>query len=287
MACVYRVNKMSQPLEQSLANLGVSYKVFNSYSFYDRVECRDSLSMLKLLSNKKDSISFSRVAGLFKGMGNITIGKIEKRAAKNNLSLIKACFEFEKESKSVSVKKTCQKIYDIYSKNYDFSNPSKCLQKIIEQIDYKTYLNNKYGDGATERIENVEQIVDSCGKFDGQEGGLYKYLQNVSLVTDIEKDEDNKNKVSLLSIHAAKGTEYEIVFLVGCEQGITPHQMACKEDYIDGISEERRIFFVAMSRAKKMLWLTYCKNRKGFGKYGKMIYKKSKPSQFLYECELL
>ena len=287
IACVYRVNKMSQPLEQSLTNLGIPYKVFNSYSFYDRVECRDSLSMLKLLSNKKDSISFSRVAGLFKGMGNITIGKIEKKAIKNDISLIDACLEFKKESNSVASQNTCQKIYDIYNKNYDFSNPAKCLNDITEQIDYKKYLNNKYGEESEERIENVGQIVDSCGEFEGQEGGLYKYLQNVSLVTDKENDKENKNKVSLLSIHSAKGTEYEIVFLVGCEQGITPHQLACKEDYIEGISEERRIFFVAMSRAKQMLWLTYCKNRKGFGKYGKMIYRKAKPSQFLYECELL
>ena len=286
MACIYRVNKLSQPLEQSLMNAGVNYKNVGSYNFFDRTECRDVLSALRLLVNKKDNVSFYRVAKLFSGMGNITVGKIEKKAEENEISLIDACLEFKKESNSAKVKDICQKIYDIYSQDRDFSNPAKCLSDIVEQLDYKNYLSNKYDGGAIERIENVEQLIDSCIEFSG-EGALFKYLQNVSLVNDKNKEDEEKDDyVSLLSIHSAKGLEFEVCFVVGFEQDIIPHNLAVNEDS-EGIYEERRLGYVAISRAKKILYITYCRNRKSFGAYGRTIYRKTKPSQFLYECGLI
>jgi len=286
IACIYRMNKMSQPLEQAMVNKNINYKNVGAYNFFDRTECRDSLSALRLISNRNDSASFYRIAKLFPGMGDITIGKIEKKAIEDKISLIDACIGFKKISNSIKVKNACQKIYDIYSQNRDFTNPAKCLNDVVEEMDYIKYLEGKYDEGAEERKENVGQLIDSCSEFNGPDA-IYKYLQNVTLITSVDQDDNDDNFVSLISIHSVKGLEFECCFVVGWEQGIIPHNLAMKEDPLEGICEERRLGYVAISRAKKILYITRCLTRKGYGSYGKMNYRKTKPSQFLFECGLL
>jgi DNA helicase-2/ATP-dependent DNA helicase PcrA len=285
IAVLYRVNKMSEPVEQAMVNNGIPYEVIGAWNFYDRKEIKDCLSMLKLLSNPKDGISFHRLCSLIPGMGDITVGKIENIAHDKNISIIQACQEMKLNARSSNIVKACDKIYDIYNYKWDIKNPASCLKKLIEYFSYDKYLLEKFEGSATERRDNVEQLVDSAGEFMGEDG-LSKYLHQVSLVTDNDKDKTG-NKVSLMSLHAAKGLEFPIVFMIGVENEIIPHKNALADDPYAGLEEERRLMFVGMTRAKKLLYLSWCKNRRKFGKYGNMTYNMSKPSQFLKEAGVL
>lgn len=286
IAILCRMNKMTQPLETALVSHGIPYEVKGAWNFYDRKEVKDCLSMLKFLSNPKDGISFHRVCSLVKGLGNVSIGRIENISSERNITLPQACKVMADNAKSISIRRACSKIHSSYSHKWDKNNPAACLKGLVDQFGYKQHLLNKFEDTATEREDNVDQLIDSAGEFI-EENGISNYLQQVSLVTNIDKNEDDKNKVSIMTLHSAKGLEYPIIFMPGCEQDILPHTMALADDPYEGIQEERRLCYVGFSRAEKLLYVSYCKNRKGFGKHGNMFYKKSKPSQFLFEAGLI
>jgi DNA helicase II / ATP-dependent DNA helicase PcrA len=286
IAVLYRANKMSEPIEQVLVSNEVPYEVIGAWNFYDRKEVRDCVAMLKLLANPRDGIAFNRVCSLVKGMGNVTIGKIENLAQEKNITIPQACKEISSSAKSISMIKSCEKISSIYNSQWDHKNPAKCLKKLVEGFDYNKYLMTKFGNSATERGDNITQLVDAAGECNGEDNGVSKYLQKISLITNADK-EVKEDRVSLMSIHASKGLEFPIVFMIGVEDGILPHKMAIADDPYAGLEEERRLAYVAATRAKQILLISYCKNRKRFGKYGNMTNNKSNPSQFLYEMGLL
>ena len=288
IAILVRMNKMTQPLETALVSHGILYEVKGAFNFYDRKEVRDCLGMLKFLSNPKDGISFHRVCSLIKGMGDVTIGRIENLSSEKNITIPQACKEMADSVKSVNIKNACNKIHSIYSYKWDTNNPAFCLKGMVEQFDYKGHLLQKFQDTAIERTDNVDQLIDSAGEFIG-DNGISNYLQQVSLVinTDTDKDKEENSKVSVMTLHSAKGLEYPIVFMPGCEQDILPHAMALADDPCEGIEEERRLAYVGFSRAASVLFVSWCKNRRRFGKHGNMTYKSSKPSQFLFEAGLI
>ncbi len=282
---LYRVNKMSEPIETAMVSHGIPYEVIGAWNFYDRKEVRDCLGMLKFLSNPKDGIAFHRVCSLIKGMGNVTIGRIENFAHDNDVTIPQACKEMGKRAKSVNIIAACNKIHGMYGHEWDKNNPAACLKSLVDQFGYKQHLLNKFEGTATEREDNVNQLIDSAGEFKGEDG-VSKYLQQVSLVTNADKDTD-KNKVALMSLHAAKGLEFPIVFMIGVENNILPHEMALADDPYAGLEEERRLCYVGMTRAKVLLYMSWCKHRRRFGRHGAMTVKNSKPSRFLIEAGLI
>jgi len=286
IAVLYRVNKMSEPIETSMVSHGVPYEVIGAWNFYDRKEVRDCLGMLKFLSNPKDGIAFHRVCSLIKGMGDITVGRIENMAHDRNITIPQACKEMASQAKSVSIRSACNKIHNMYNYDWDKTNPAACLKGLVEQSDYKKHLLSKFEGTATEREDNVDQLIDSAGEFRGP-NGISDYLQQVSLVTNTDKEDVDKNKVSLMSLHAAKGLEFPVVFMIGVEDGILPHAMALADDPYAGLEEERRLCYVGMTRAKQVLFMSWCKHRRRFGKHGAMTFKVSRPSNFLVESGLI
>ena len=286
IAVLYRVNKMSEPIEQSMVNNGVPYEVIGAWNFYDRREVRDCLAMLKLLSNQNDGISFHRVGSLIKGLGNVTIGKIENLAHEKHITIPQACKEMAKSVKSVNIMRACEKIHNIYAHKWDQTKPADCLKGLVDKFNYNNYLLNKFGSSATEREDNVEQLVDSAGEGKADDHSVSKYLQQIALITSTDKKEEG-GKASLMSLHSAKGLEFPIVFLIGVEHDILPHVRAIGQDPYEGLEEERRLMYVGATRAKKLLYVTHCKSRRKFGKHGNMITHKCKPSRFLYEMGLL
>jgi len=285
--CVlYRMNKMSEPIEQSLAMSNIPYEVVGGWNFYDRKEIKDCLSMLKFLSNKKDGIAFHRICSLVKGMGNVTIGQIENKAIEKGINLIEACQSLQEESNSVRIKSACKKICDIYKNDFNFSNPARCMALLVNEFGIEKHLIDKYGNEAVDRIDNVKQIIEAASVFNNQGNGVEKYLQQISLVTTNDKEVDG-NKVSLMTLHAAKGLEFPIVFMIGVEQNILPHVRALYEDPVENLEEERRLAYVGMTRAEKKLYITYCKNRRVFDKYGGIKFNRANPSQFLIEAGLI
>jgi len=286
IAVLYRVNKMSEPIEQAMVSHGIPYEVIGAWNFYDRKEVRDCLAMLKFLSNPKDGISFARICSFVQGMGAITIGKIENIAHEKDITIVQACDEVKKSAKSVGVTRACDKIQSIYGGKWDKSNLANCLKDLVNRFHYEQHILDKFGNTATERKDNIIQLIDSAGEYSGEDGGVSKYLQQVSLVTNNDKSKDG-NKASLMSLHSAKGLEFPIVFIVGVEEDILPHKNAMADDPYAGLEEERRLAYVGLTRAKKILFTSWCKNRRRFGKYGNMTNNKCKPSRFLYESGLM
>ena len=285
MAILYRMNKMSEPVEQALSIKGIKYEVIGSRNFYDRKEVKDCLCMLKFLVNKYDGIAFHRLCGLLKGVGDVTIGKIENRSHTENIDIVEACREMANERISVSVKQSCQKICDIYDKNFDLSNPARCIDSLVNDFNYTDHLEKKFDKNLLNRKENMQQLIDSAGLFAGQENGAEKYLQQISLMSASDKDIED-NKVTLMSLHASKGLEFPIVFIIGVEHNILPHSMALEEDRYANLEEERRLFYVGITRAEKLLHVTWCKNRLKYGRNGMTKYP-TYHSRFLKECGLI
>ena len=277
---------MSEPIEQRLSLAGIPYEVIGGRNFYNRKEVKDCLYMLKFLANKKDSIAFHKVASLVKGMGNVTIGKIENYANDNHVDLVEASRTIMDTANSVSIKRGCKVICDVYDKQYDMTAPSMCLGSLVKNFEYNDYLVKKYDSGSDDRKENVSQVIQSSGMFNGQDDGVSKYLQQVSLVTANDKEIEG-SKVSLMTYHSAKGLEFPIVFMVGVEQNILPHRRCLEDDPMGGVEEERRLCYVGMTRAEKMLYVTWCKYRSRFGRYGQTVRQKGRYSQFLIEAGLV
>jgi DNA helicase II / ATP-dependent DNA helicase PcrA len=286
MAVLYRANKMSEPIEQALVNNAIPYEVVGAWNFYDRKEIRDCLAMLKLLSNPRDGIAFGRICNFIEGLGNVTVGRIENIAQDRNITIPQACKIMGDKANSIKISRGCEKLSNIYNRTWDQSNPAACMSQLIHGLSYENYLQTKFDNTANERKDNISQIVSSAGECNGEENGVSKYLQQVSLVTNTENDK-KEDKMPLMSLHSAKGLEFPIVFLIGVEENILPHKMAMADDPYEGLEEERRLAYVGLSRAKKVLFTSWCKRRRVFGKHGNMIYNKCKPSQFLYEAGLI
>ena len=218
-------------------------------------------------------------------MGDVTIGKIENRAEVKGIDILAATKEISAECNSVSIKKACKKIVDVYEPKYVSSQPAKTVLSLISGFGYLDYLKKNYNDDYKDRTDNVSQIVEAASRFNDTEDGIGKYLQNISLVTSNDTETD-ENKVSFMTLHGSKGLEFSIVFLIGAENGILPHSRAIAENP-ENLAEERRLAYVGITRAKKLLYITYCKKRDTFGQWGNKIYKNATPSQFLYEAGLL
>ena len=286
MAVLYRVNKMSEPIEQALVNNSIPYEVVGSWNFYDRKEVRDCMAMLKLLANPRDGIAFGRVCNFVDGMGAITVGKIENLAQEKNITIPQACKMMGDKVNSIKISRGCEKLSNIYNRKWDHTNPATCMSQLVDKFNYNHHLSAKFNDTYSERKENISQIISSAAECNGEENGVSKYLQQVSLVTNSDKDDKN-DKMSLMSLHAAKGLEFSIVFMVGFEKDILPHKSALADDPYEGLEEERRLSFVGLSRAKKVLLTSWCERRRSFGKHGNMTYNKCMPSRFLYEAGII
>lgn len=285
IAILYRINKMSEPVEQALVNCGIPYDVIGSWNFYDRREIKDCMAMLKLLSNPNDSISFNRISSLVDGLGSVTVGRIENAAKNNNITILEACSKVIGKLSSKTAEDACRKIHNIYNHKWDLSNPPACLEKLIKDFNYKEYLLDKFKTTYIEREENIGQISDSSGEFICKDG-VSKYLQQVSLITNFDNKKEEE-RVVLMSMHASKGLEFPIVFIIGAEENIIPSALAMADDPFGAEEEERRLLYVGISRAEKLLFISYCEQRKKFGKNGNVIKIKCKPSRFLYEAGIL
>jgi DNA helicase-2/ATP-dependent DNA helicase PcrA len=293
IAVLYRMNSMSEPIERAMAGKGVPYKVVGGKSFYDRREVKDMLALLRFHSNKKDGIAFHRVAGLVKGVGDVTVGKIEKIVQDDDVDVIEAAHRF---CDSIKLSKVKEGILGLVSK-FEFENPPEAVQEVLTELvkrfDYEEMLKEEYGpEDGMDRIQNVNALIQSAARYadENSDKSAAGYLQMVTLLTSADKEKDitaEGGRVSLMSIHAAKGLEFPVVFVVGCEQNILPHGLAVQEDPFEGLEEERRLCYVAFTRAKTLLITTYNRNRSMFGQGGSKYNKPVKPSQFLKEAGLL
>jgi DNA helicase-2/ATP-dependent DNA helicase PcrA len=289
-AIFYRLNSMSRALEMAMMNKAVPYNVVGNFSFFDRKEVKDAVAMLKLFCNPKDGVSFHRIANKPKRhIGDVAVGKIEM-FAKNNTdgNIMEACKQVGQYLKSDSVQDGAIEVVKAFEID-SLRPPQEILSHLLTQLRYREYLAAEAKDDA-ERLDregNLTELINDAGRFHSEgKGGVQEYLESICLMTDADEEQE-EDAVTLMSAHSSKGLEFPVVFVVGVEQGILPHARAVEERE-DGLEEERRLCYVAVTRAQKILCLSYCQKRPSGAYAGKHFrYQTAQPSQFLFEMELI
>ena len=289
-AVLYRTNAQSRSIEDALRKINIEYQVFGGLSFYQRKEIKDVLAYLRLTQNQNDEESFRRIINFPpKGIGQTTIDKLTLISEKENLSL----FDSISKIKNYDIKinsSTIDKLENFQNLILSlkvFSNNNNALDTATHILNKSFIINHYKNEGSLEsfnRIENIEELINGINDFMQGQNELYesdkslsKYLEDVALYSETDKNIES-NKVSLMTIHMAKGLEFPIVYVVGLEENLFPSIMSINSR--EEIEEERRLFYVAMTRAEKKLILSYCNQR---FKWGNIV--ESEPSRFLSEID--
>src|SRR5574344_599278 len=272
IAVLYRTNAQSRNIEDAFLKENVPYKVIGSFYFYNRKEIKDLISYLRLIYNHSDDVSLERVINVPKrGIGDKTITNLASKANLHNSSIYDA-IDSGKELEFKHI------IDDISN---SVSNLS--LTELVEEILVKTGIRNELEtDSSVDaeiRLENLEEFKSITKNFEDSYGSasLDEFLTEISLVADIEEHRDDKDTVTLMTVHSAKGLEFDYVFIVGMEEGVFPHNNSIMENNVE---EERRLCYVAVTRASKKLWLINTRERMLYGER-----KISEVSRFIKEID--
>ena len=259
IAVLYRTNAQSRIMEEELLKENLPYRVVGSFYFYSRKEIKDLIAYLRLIHNENDNISLTRVINTPKrGIGLKTISNIALKADMNNISM----FEAIDSGKELEFKQLILKLKEI-SKELTLT---ELVEKILEVTGMKKELEAEKNLESEIRIENLEEFKSITKSFEEKNGviSLEDFLLEISLVSDVNEYKDNKNRISLMTIHSVKGLEFDYVFVIGLEEGIFPHINSLMDN--SEIEEERRLCYVAITRAKEKLHLVNARMRTLFGK---------------------
>ena len=275
IAVLYRTNAQSRSIEEAMLKANIPYKIIGSFYFYNRKEIKDLLCYLRLINNPKDDVSLMRVINVPKrGIGNVTIGHITDTAEQNNISMFEAITsgkELAFKQIIENLQKTCQNL-----------SLTEMVEEVLEKSGMKEELTKEKTLENEIRLENLEEFKSITKNYEEEFGeiSLDDFLNEISLVSDVTEHTDGTNKVSLMTTHAVKGLEFDYVFIIGMEEGIFPHYNSIMEGTNDAIEEERRLCYVAITRAKKDLWIINCKKRLLYGQT-----QCNAPSRFIAEID--
>ena len=273
IAILYRTNAQSRTLEEGMLKLNYPYKVVGSYYFYKRKEVKDLLSYLRLISNHNDDVSLERVINVPKrGIGTKSIEDLEGLAKEKNTSI----FEVLNKPKEIEFKNLILELTE-KSKNVDLT---ELIDIVLEKSGLKAEIEKDKTLESELRIENLMEFKSITENYQKETGtvNLEDFLEDISLVADVSDHNDDNNVITLMTMHSAKGLEFRAVFLAGMEENIMPHAISLQEK--DGIEEERRLCYVAITRAKERLYITNAKRRMLFGNTSM-----NPPSRFIGEIE--
>lgn len=271
--CVlYRANAQSRTVEEAFLTSNISYNIVGSYAFYNRKEIKDLIAYLKLIYNNKDDVSLLRVINYPKrGIGNKAI---ENLAIKSNV-LDKSLYEVIDSGKELDFKNMIEEI----KKEESHLTLTELIDMVLDKSSMKKSLEDEKSIEADIRLENLEEFKSIAKAMEINEGivSLEELLDKLALVSDVsEQKNDNEDKVTLMTMHAVKGLEYDYVFIVGVEEGLFPHSNSLESN--DELEEERRLCYVAITRAKKKLYLINARSRILYGKVSSNV-----PSRFINE----
>ena len=270
---LYRTNAQSRLIEEMFIKSNIPYKVVGSYYFYNRKEIKDLLSYLKLIHNHHDDISLRRIINTPKrGIGPTAIKKIEQAAKEQNISM----FDAINSGKELDFKNLIIEL----TKESENLSLTELIDLILDKSGIKAELENDHNLENELRIEYLMEFKSITASFEERTGSvnLADFLEEVSLIADISEHRDTDDVVTLMTIHSAKGLEFEAVFLVGMEEGIFPHSNAFLEE--GGLEEERRLCYVGITRAKQQLFISNAKRRILYGKETTNL-----PSRFISEID--
>lgn len=272
IAILYRTNAQSRAIEDVFLAKGIPYKVFGSYYFYNRKEIKDLISYLRLIYNPHDEISLRRVINTPKrGIGESAIAAIEERAKQQNISMFDA-LETRKELEFKEI------IEDLIKRSESLSL-TELIDEVLERSGMKKELESSKALEDEIILENLMEVKSITASFEERTGSanLGDFLEEVSLIADISNHTEDGDVVTLMTLHSAKGLEFPVVFLVGMEEGLFPHNMSLMENNLE---EERRLCYVGITRAKERLYLTNAKRRMLYGKDNMNM-----PSRFISEID--
>ena len=290
IAVFYRTNAQSRVLEEALRNERIPYAMFGGLKFYMRMEVKDILAYLRLLANPSDSVSARRIINVpARGIGAVTVAKIAELEAASGgfLPACQAALDqgVLKGAAAAKVGSFLALIEDFRQRSVDTPYPQLSAD-LIDETGYGPQLRAERTEEARGRLENLEQLLAGMEEHYGQEGTLDDYLEQVALITDVDSYDPSLDRVSLMTLHAAKGLEFPVVFMVGMEDGLFPHSRTADVD--EDTEEERRLCYVGMTRAMEKLYLTHARRRRVYGDYqfnAPSCFLREIPAQFLDQAE--
>lgn len=258
IAVLYRTNAQSRLVEEMFLKANIPYKVVGSYYFYSRKEIKDLLCYLRLILNNDDEISLRRVINVPKrGIGTSTIAKLEAEAKDKGISMFQAISKGKEQLFKELILHLTQE-----SENLTLT---ELIELILEETGIREEYENENNLESELRLENLEEFKSITKTFEERTGSvsLADFLEEVSLIADISEHQEQDDVVTLMTVHSAKGLEFSVVFLIGMEDGIFPHQNSFSND---GLEEERRLCYVGITRAKEKLFISNAKRRMLYGK---------------------
>mgnify|MGYP000375312932 FL=1 len=273
IAILYRTNAQSRNMEDVLLRENIPYKVVGSFYFYNRKEIKDLISYMKLIYNQHDDVSLLRIINSPKrGIGAKTIENLTEKANEQGKSI----FEVIDSGKELAFK---HMIEDLIIREQNLSL-TELVEEILIKSGMKQELVNEKSMEADIRLENLEEFKTITKSFEENNGivSLEEFLMEISLVSDVEEHKNNNHVVTLMTVHSAKGLEFDYVFLIGMEEGIFPHNNSFMNP--EDLEEERRLCYVAITRAKKSLWLVNARRRTIYG-----MESQNPPSRFIDEID--
>ena len=268
-AVLYRTNSQSRAIEDAFRRSGIPYNIIGGVRFYERKEIKDLIGYLSLILNPKDTISLRRVVNFPpRGIGLKTVDKCVIEAEKRNVEMIEVLNSPENMGIRGKQADALNKFYNIISKYNDLLpklNAGELVRALIEEGGIKKYYQESTSPEEGERYENVLEFIKSVDDFmkRSPDGGLSQFIEEVSLLTDLDQWNDQNNRVTMMTVHASKGLEFPVVFLTGLEDGLFPLYRSL--DSNEALEEERRLFYVGVTRAMHKVYLMYANNRRRMG----------------------
>ncbi|MFI3230148.1 MAG: UvrD-helicase domain-containing protein [bacterium] len=289
-AILYRNNSLSRVAEEQLIALSIPYRIYGGINFYSRREIKDIMAYLKAIENPNDEVAIRRIINVPKrGIGDATIMKVGEYARENNISFYEALSnslnipEIGRKAKSIT---QFYNLIESFNKLYQTVPISEFIDYVLEHSGYRGELEKELTEDSRIRRENLGEFISKAVEYENSQeeeinkNSLTGFLQEVALVADIDNMEDSSNVVTLMTMHSAKGLEFSIVFIVGFEEGILPSYRAIsvKDENLTPMEEERRLLYVAITRAKERLYISSTKTRLQNGRFTN-----NSPSSFLKE----
>ncbi|RIN16117.1 DNA helicase PcrA [Mammaliicoccus vitulinus] len=273
IAILYRTNAQSRVLEETFLKSNIPYTMVGGTKFYDRKEIKDILSYLRLVSNSNDDISFERIINIPKrGIGPTSVQKIAQYAAMNNLSYFDALGEVDFIGLSKKVAQEGADFYEMmnnFMQQQEFLTITELVEQILDKSGYRRMLENEQTIESQSRLENIDEFLSVPRDYEKntpiEEQSLMNFLTDLSLVADVD-NADLEAGVTLMTMHSAKGLEFKVVFIIGMEESIFPHFRSLQSGEEHEMEEERRIAYVAITRAEQELHLSHATTRTLFGR---------------------
>ncbi len=279
---LYRTNAQSRSLEETFLRFAIPYKIVGGIKFYERKEVKDIVSYLRVIHNPNDTVSLLRIINTpARKIGAKTIETIQSHALENDMSFWQALTNIDRieairGSKSIALENFTKMITELQKVNHEFA-ASGVIKHVLDLSGYKKMLDDGTIEGES-RLQNIYELISVASKYNNLDPveSLSIFLEEISLIADVDNLDERDNAVTLMTVHSAKGLEFPVVFIAGLEDGIFPHSRSLLER--DELEEERRLMYVAVTRAMEKLFLLHAQNRMLYGET-----QANPPSQFLVD----